>query len=379
MRIGIDARLYGLEHAGLGRYVMKLVNEVLEQDKKNEYVLFLTKKHKAEFENKPRVRVVETNIPIYSVTEQLVLPVVFAKEKLDLLHVPHFNAPILYSGKLILTVHDLIKHHSTGKDTTTRQPWLYKLKRLGYLTETSLIIRKANHIITPSNYVKDDVINKFKINSEKVSVTYEAVDSSLKKVDLSPDERKQVLADFGLTQPFVIYTGSVYPHKNVEVLINAIEEHNKTKEVDLQLALICARSVFWERLNKKIIDRGLGKWIKMLGFVDDVNVSKLYSLALSLVHPSKMEGFGLTGLESMKMGLPVISSNSTCLPEVYGDAALYFEPTDTAGLIFLLETIIKDKDLRDSLVQKGYVQAKKYSWKKMAKETIAIYKKEFSS
>ncbi|HEX9008354.1 MAG TPA: glycosyltransferase family 1 protein, partial [Patescibacteria group bacterium] len=251
---------------------------------------------------------------------------------------------------------------------------LYSVKRLGYIFLTNVIARKASHILTPSEYVKQDVIKTFHLDPNKVTVTYEAVDRSLSKVVLDSDEKKKILRKYGLTQPFVVYTGSVYPHKNVDVLINAIAEHNQTREVDLELALICARSVFWERQNQKIQNKGLDKWIKMLGFVEDQDISKIYSLALALVHPSKMEGFGLTGLEAMKLGLPVISSNATCLPEVYGDAALYFDPNDVSGLVFLLETIIKDKELRDELVNKGENQAKKYSWRKMAKETLKVYK-----
>lgn len=374
MRIGIDCRLYGLEHAGLGRYVMMLVDEVLKNDKKNEYVLFLNDKHADGFIDKPRVKVVKVNLPIYGFMEQLFLPFIFSGQKLDILHVPHFNAPFLYPGKMVITIHDLIKHYSKGKETTTRQSWLYSIKRLGYLFLTNVIARKASHILTPSEYVKQDVIKNFHVDPSKVTVTYEAVDRSLTKVVLDADEKKKVLRKYGLTQPFVVYTGSVYPHKNIDVLINAIAEHNQTREVDLELALICARSVFWERLNQKIQNKGLDKWIKMLGFVEDQDISKIYSLALALVHPSKMEGFGLTGLEAMKLGLPVISSNATCLPEVYGDAALYFDPNDVSGLVFLLETIIKDKELRDELINKGENQAKKYSWRKMAKETLKVYK-----
>jgi glycosyltransferase involved in cell wall biosynthesis len=144
------------------------------------------------------------------------------------------------------------------------------------------------------------------------------------------------------------------------------------------LALICSRSVFWERLNQKIQQKNLQKWVKLLGFVDDENVSKIYSLALALVHPSKMEGFGLTGLEAMSVGLPVISSNASCLPEVYGDAALYFSPNDSDDLVSCLDTLVKDQELRNQLSTKGFLQARKYSWAKMAKETLSVYKQTFS-
>jgi glycosyltransferase involved in cell wall biosynthesis len=378
MRIGIDARLYGLEHAGLGRYVMKLVENLLKLDKKNDYVLFLNSTHASQFKDKKRVKVVVTNIPIYSVAEQTILPFIFAKEKLDFLHVPHFNAPLFYPGKLILTIHDLIKHDSKGPETTTRHRWLYGVKRFGYLSLTNLIAEKAIHILTPSNFVKEDVAKRLHVPLEKITVTYEAASGSIKEANLSLEEKNTVLNEYHLSQPFVVYTGSVYPHKNVDLLIQAIAKHNQNREVDLQLALICSRSVFWERLNQKILDNNLQNWIKLLGFVEDADVAKIYSLALALVHPSKMEGFGLTGLEAMGVGLPVISSNASCLPEVYGDAALYFNPNDPDDLVSCLDTLIKDQELRENLSTKGYLQARKYSWEKMAKETLAVYKQIFS-
>jgi glycosyltransferase involved in cell wall biosynthesis len=374
MRIGIDARLYGLEHAGLGRYVMRLVDEVLKLDKKNDYVLFTKSTHADEFKNKKRVKVVVTNIPIYSVAEQTILPFIFAKEKLDLLHVPHFNAPFAYTGKLLLTIHDLIKHDSTGPDTTTRNQWLYQLKHFGYLTLTNLIAKRADHILVPTNFVKEDVAKRLHVPPEKITVTYEASSGTIKEEVLSEKEKIDLFNKYHLSQPFVVYIGSVYPHKNVDILVSAIEKHNQNKEVDLELALICSRSVFWERLNQKITKNNLQNVIKLLGFVDDADVSKIYSQALAMVHPSKMEGFGLTGLEAMSVGLPVISSNASCLPEVYGDAALYFNPNDVNDLVSCLESFIKDQGLRESMATKGYLQARKYSWKKMAGETLAVYK-----
>ncbi|KKT31106.1 MAG: hypothetical protein UW41_C0005G0022 [Candidatus Collierbacteria bacterium GW2011_GWC2_44_18] len=375
MRIGIDARLYGLEHAGLGRYVTEMVNEVLRTDTKNDYVLFLDSSHAKEFQNRKRVKVIVTQIPIYGFLEQIVLPLIFTREKLDLLHIPHFNAPLFYPGKFILTIHDLIKHESKGKETTTRQPWIYFIKRLGYIFLTHNIVRRATHIIVPSEFVRQDVSQKLHVKTEKISITYEAVSSRITKVRLTESEKNKILFRYGLSQPFVVYTGSTYPHKNVELLINAIIKHNETKEVDLQLALIGARPVFWERMQKKILDKGVGHWVKQLGFLADEDVSKIYSLALALVHPSKMEGFGLTGMEAMNVGLPVISSNASCLPEVYGEAALFFDPDSVEDLVEKMETLISDIDLREKLSNVGPLQAKKYSWARMGRETVAIYNK----
>ena len=188
-----------------------------------------------------------------------------------------------------------------------------------------------------------------------------------------------MLNKYGLGQPFVVYTGNVYPHKNIDILIDAIAIHNQNKEVDLQLAIICARSIFYDRLQNKINQKNLQHTVKLLGYIDDSEISKLYSLALSLVHPSKMEGFGLTGIEAMSVGLPVISSSASCLPEIYGDAALFFDPNNVTELVSKLEQIISDSTLREQLSTQGYLQARKYSWDKMVKETISIYNQALSS
>ncbi|OGD83641.1 hypothetical protein A2572_01290 [Candidatus Collierbacteria bacterium RIFOXYD1_FULL_40_9] len=373
MRIGIDARLYGPEHTGLGRYVTNLVDNLLKQDKENEYILFVDKKYSHSFQGLANVKIVKINIPIYSFSEQIILPLVYLKEKLDLLHVPHFNAPILYPKKFVVTLHDLIKHTSKGKETTTRFLAGYLLKRLGYAIEFWIMSRRATAIITPTNYVKKDVSRNLKVNENKIFVTYEASDGKIKETNLSPKIATKTLTDYNLQKPFVIYTGNVYPHKNLDVLIDAVLSHNSKKEVDLNLAIVCARSVFYKRVEAKIASHKAQNIIKLLGFVSDDELSKLYSLALCLVHPSKMEGFGLTGIEAMAVGLPVISSNASCLPEVYGNAALYFDPNSVSDLVAVLEKMISSQELRQELILRGKLQAKKYSWKRMAKETIDIY------
>lgn len=374
MRIGIDARLYGPEHTGLGRYITKLVDITLQLDKENTYVLFVTKNHRSNFTPSKNLEVVEVNIPVYSFGEQIVLPFHFLSKKLDLLHVPHFNAPLLYPRKFILTIHDLIKHESTGPNTTTRTPWIYWLKRLGYHFLLKTISRRATKIIVPSNFVKNDLISKLKIKPQKITVTYEAVSGSIKKTSLSAKSSKSILQKYKLSQPFLMYTGNIYPHKNVEVLIDALQKHNIAREVDLQLGVVCARSVFWDRLNNYVAQKEMSGSVRLLGFLDDYELSKLYSLALALVHPSKMEGFGLTGLEAMSVGLPVIAANASCLPEVYGSACLYFDPNSSDDLAEKLRGLVKDESLRKKLIEAGLSQSKKYSWTRMVKETLELYK-----
>ena len=364
MRIGIDARLYGSKHTGIGRYTKNLILALAKKDRKNSYVIFGSQEIKEEIESLKKFEFVKLTTPIYSLAEQVINPFVFSRAKLDMLHVPHFNAPIFYPGKLVITIHDLIKHISTGKDSTTHSTGIYWIKQLAYRFIVFVNIHKAKVIITPSKFWQDYLVNNYNLNFKKVHVTYEAVDKTLKsKKGQSP---KNTLKKYNLDKPFIIYTGNLYPHKNINFLIKAVGVFNNSHKHQLTLAIACARSVFEKRLTKD-------SDIRYLGYVPDNDLAMLYSQSLALVHPSLIEGFGLTGLEAMAAGLPVLSSDATCLPEVYGEAALYFDPYNQKSLILRLEQIMEDRDLLKDLKEKGYLRVKSFSWDRTAKETIKAY------
>ena len=161
-------------------------------------------------------------------------------------------------------------------------------------------------------------------------------------------------------KPYLVYTGNLYPHKNVRVLISAVEK------LQIDLKIICARSVFEDRLPKS-------KYVHFLGRLPDEEIIRIYKEATAFVFPSLIEGFGLPGLEAMAVGLPVIAANASCLPEIYGDAVLYFDPHDVDDLITKIKSVISDKDLVKALITKGQLQVKKYSWATMAQQTWQIY------
>ncbi len=373
MKIGIDARLYGPMHTGLGRYVESLLNEIFILDKKNTYVLFVSPENANTYQQSDRLKVVITDIKIYTFAEQLLLPILFLKENLDLLHVPYFNAPLLYPKKIAVTIHDLIKHFSKGQEATTHKWWMYTLRRIGYHIETFIISWRASLIIVPTNFVKRQLMDVLKIPERKIHLTYESVSDTFRVLNQTKKQQEETLKFYKLSSPFVIYTGNLYPHKNVDRLLDAIIAINTTHKRKLNLAIVCARSVFWQRMEKKIKDKGASSYIKLLGYVDDEGLSKLYPLAKALVHPSKMEGFGLTGLEAMKLGLPVISSTSDPLPEVYEDSCLYFNPDSTTDLVSKINLLLDSPKLANSLSKKGYLQVKKYSWKRAAVQTLKLY------
>jgi glycosyltransferase involved in cell wall biosynthesis len=366
MRYGIDARLYGPEHTGIGRYVQNLIINLGKIDKKNTFIIFGPEKIKPEFEKFPNFEFVKLNTKVYSWQEQLINPLIFSRAKLDLLHVPHFNAPIFYPGKLALTIHDLIKHLSKGKKTTTLPDNIYHFKHLFYRLIVYINLQKAQVILTPSNYWKNYLIENYHLNKNKIFVTYEAVD---KKFFIS-NKNENILDKYHLTKPFLIYTGNLYPHKNVNTLVEAVKNFNQEHTHQLQLAIVCSRSIFQNTIKTD-------EDIKILGFVPDTDLHLLYRQALALVQPSFIEGFGLTGLEAMVAGLPVISSNATCLPEIYGPAALYFDPYDQSDLIKQIHTVMTDQKAINDLISKGRIRVKQFSWFKMAKETLSAYSQSF--
>jgi len=366
----IDARLYGPKHTGIGRYTKNLLKALVNQPGFSQFKYTLIIYSDLETEIKKDLGnnfdYVTTNIKHYSISEQILLPFLIKKLHPDLVHFTHFNKPIFYFGKSVVTIHDLIKHFFKGRLNTTKNASIYWIKHFFYLIITNIAI-KTSSIIVPSDYWRDYLIDKFHINPENITTTHEAVDPNfLNKIDQLSKSDNQ----YSSKNPYIIYTGNLYPHKNPSILIEAL-----VKIPYLKLKIICARNYFTQRLEKLIKKNRLGTRVEFLGYIPDEQFQKIYGKALALVHPSFMEGFSLTGLEAMALGCPVISSNNSCLPEIYQDSVLYFDPTNFNDLVEQIEKLYKSKDLRNQLIKLGYLQVKKYSWDKTAKQTFSIYKK----
>ncbi|MDD5291455.1 MAG: glycosyltransferase family 1 protein [Patescibacteria group bacterium] len=379
-RIGIDARFYGPIGKGLGRYTKEVVDRVVVLDKENEYIVFLSKENFDEFiPNNPKVKKVLADVHWYTLAEQIIMPYLIWQARLDLMHFPHFNVPILTPVKFVVTIHDLILTKFPTIRATTLSPLFYKLKNRIYRIVIWLAVRRARAVIAVSQFTKDDIARQFKIKPGKVVVTYEGVSGLLNKKlsDFSHD--KETFLGYNIGSPFLLYVGNAYPHKNLEGLVKVFSVIHG-KRPDLSLVLVGRQDYFYKRVeefSRKYWDKESP--VIFPGFVPDENLKILYSQALAYVFPSFYEGFGLPPLEAMACGCPVISSNKSSLPEILGQAAIYFNPEDEGEMIKQIEKIIEDKNLRQELVKKGYEQVKKYSWEKCAKETLGVYEKVFKN
>ncbi len=234
--------------------------------------------------------------------------------------------------------------------------------------------RKSERIITPSHFVKKKVIEQLGVPDDKVVVTHEAADNKFfewGKKNIAEEKKREVLEKYDISQPFLIYVGNSYPYKNLDRLLGALKQIKS----DVNLINPCARSIFYNRLRAKVKVMELDKRVSLPGFVPDEDLAVLYRMATAYVFPSLSEGFGIPPLEAMATGLPVICSNVSSIPEVCGDAAIYFNPRSIKDIREKIELILERDDLKRELRDKGLKQAKMYSWEKTAKETMEVYKK----
>lgn len=363
MKILLDARLYGLENAGLGRYVMKLVENLSNSDTKNQYVILLRKKYFETLELPENWKKVLADFRHYSFKEQIILPLLILIHKPDLTHFPHFNVPLIYTGKFVVTIHDLLMHTQKGLEATTLKPFFYYIKRLGYMAVFNRAVMGSVKIIVPTSTIKNELVEFYKIDENKVIVTYEGV-------DLSPNTGniKKTEGDY------FIYTGNAYPHKNLTRLIKSIAFINNELGRPAKLLIASSRNEFTKRLESLIKKLGAGEFVKLLGFVSDADLAALYKNATAFVFPSLSEGFGLPGLEAINAGAVVVCSDIPVFREVYGKNAFYFDPNDTRSIAKELSEVMDlNKSHKEKLntIAKEFI--KKYSWKDMAVKTLEAY------
>lgn len=366
MRIGIDARFFGPLETGIGRYVERLVTHLAVIDQANEYVLFFRRRG-YDWWQPPNERwtKVLADVHWYGLAEQYRMPMIYQQAHLDLLHVPHFNVPLVTRQPFVVTIHDLILDEFPTERATTLEPLLFALKFRAYQAVVRHAVRGSKGIISVSQHSKAQLIQHFSIPADKVTVTYESVDPLPEAVPFDHLEQR------GVRRPYLLHVGNSYPHKNLERLVAAAEIAQR-RHLDFQLVLVGKADYFSQRLQAEVQKRGL-KNILFFGFAADQELAALYQHAQAYIFPSLSEGFGLPGLEAMQAGIPVFAARASCLPEVFGPAAGYFDPLEPASIAQSIEQALRDTLLRQRLVQAGHQQLQQYSWRRMAEQTLALY------
>jgi len=356
MHIAIDARII---NSSTGTYVERLLHYLQKIDTTNHYTILVPTKDLNFF--KPTAKnftVMAADFPNYSFAEQTTFKKFLDKLAPDLVHFCMPQQPILYKGKHVTTVHDLNLLNTYNSDKN----WLmYHAKQLVGNYVFKKIGHTSTHIITPTQYTKDAYIKFADIPARKVTVTYESADIAHSSLKAYKHPFKE----------FILYVGQQSDYKNIRRLGDA---HQKllAKHPDLGLILVGKKDKAALQTEAYFADKDY-KGILFTGFIEDAQRDWLYTHAAAYAFPSLMEGFGLPGLEAMGYGAPVASSNATCLPEVYGDAAHYFDPLSTTDMARAIGEILGNEKLQKELIKKGYQQIKKYSWRRMAQQTHQVY------
>lgn len=368
MDIGIDARLY--DEAGNGRYIRNLLLHLQKVDTNNHYFVFLLKKNFDKVEFADNFTKVLADIRWYGFREQTEFLLLLNKHNLDLVHFPHFNVPIFYNRKFVVTLHDLIHQHFGMERASTHGKFIYALKKWGYNLTFERAIKRSEKIITVSNFVKKQLIDEWQVNKEKIEVIYEAAEEKIVTLakNINQTQVNQTLRKFGINRPFIFYVGNAHPHKNVEGLIEAFLIL-KINFNNLILVLAGKDHYFWQRIKSKYTNKD----IKYIGFVSDEQLVALYKGAICYVVPSFEEGFGIPLLESFACGCPVAASSVGALKEVGENACSFFNPKNVSEISNCVSKILNEENFREELIEKGNKRYKEFSWGKLAKQTKEVY------
>ena len=336
------------------------------------------------------LKIVEVDAPIYSFKEQYNFLKTVVKEKLDVMHFTHFNRPIFYNRPSIITIHDLTPIYFPGKKRSSF------VEQFAYRLVLKSALKKANRIIAVSNFTKKDILKNFSFLDEgKIAVIYEGI----ARFAEDPKQFVNHKSKFLNLKPYLLYVGVWREHKNLLGLIRAYEKlkqnsnsiqywrkcrENEFKKIaslkledlkNLKLVIVGKPDPYYPEVPEAAEKSPFKKDIILTGYVSDEELFLLYQNAAAFVFPSFYEGFGLPPLEAMSYGVPVVSSNAASLPEILGDAALYFDSKNTEEMADKIAQALFDGDLRKILVEKGKKQVLKYSWQKMAQETLKVYNK----
>jgi len=381
MRIGIDARtILNPEHGntiGSGHYTYQFIRHLLEEDKENQYVIF--------FDFRVREKDVKkftrenVSIRFYPFSDykkylpgaysELLGRATLVREKLDILHStsPISRIPAGYRGKTVSTFHNL-GVFAYGD--------LYpRMRKVRDRALMRFMAQKTNHIIAVSDALAEDVSKKFERKREDITVIHTGVDSRFfeePKIDGSKFREK-----CGIDSPYILFLGTLSPINNITRLLEAFAKFcEKSKEnKKYQLVLAGKRDWMTKEFKQMAKDLGIASRLVFTGYVVGDDLVPLFKASEFFIMPSLYEGFGSTVLEALATGTPTLASRVTSIPEIAGDAVRFFDPLDKDAMAEEMDIFAHDEAMRKEYAQKGPEQAKKYTWKKTAQETLEVYKK----
>lgn len=360
--IVIDGRMLGW--TGIGRYTRSLLEELERIDSNNRYTVLVQRQDWERWApTRPNFERLETNIPPYSFGEQWRLPWVLYRQRADLVHFLNFNSPLLYLKKRVVTIHDLTLLDFKNYRGSGWLKLVYELKYRAMRLVFWRAVRGATRVITDVHYNRELLATRGYAPTAKTT----AIPLGMPDLPAAPSGTAS-----SYPKPYLLYVGNLYPYKNLVGVVEALPQLLRLHP-NLRFVIVGKEDVFSAGLRQRARELKVGTAVVFTGFVSDAELAAYYHGAVAYVFPSLSEGFGLPGLEAMGYGLPVAAADASCLPEVYGDAAVYFDPHSPADIARVVGDLLNNSRQRTALKARGLAHVKTFSWQRMATQTLAVY------
>ncbi len=359
-QILMNALLYEEKGAGISNYTKRLMETFLEE--KYPLDILIRKEFKDRYEASNLIPIEED---IGSSTKRILeeqFRQAIKYKRYSLVHFPDYATPVFYRGAKIATIHDLAMRTMRSYYTTMQN-----------LTKNILLeytVRAADHLICDSKFSENQLLEFYPRLRGKTTVIHLGVDQP--KIRVTEERSKDIMAELGIHNPFILFVGTLAPHKNLERLVRAFKEV-KLLYPEYQLVVSGKKGWMFEGIFKVVEEEGLKDSVLFVGFTNDEQLEALYFRAQLLVLPSLYEGFGLPPLEAMIRGCPVLVSNLDIFKEICGEAASYCNPKETSSIVKEIITLLREENQRKKLIEVAYRKVKNYSWSKTAKQTFDVY------
>jgi glycosyltransferase involved in cell wall biosynthesis len=371
VKIAIDIRRIG--DFGVGTYIRNVLRALGRLDQENSYVLIGAPEKFRDIDPlPPNFEGVALTAPEASLAGYFGFRSILRHEGCELAHIPHLSwVPQYLPCPYVITVHDVLEHMYRLRDHSG-------VRRAAHFHLTRRVLQHAARIFAVSNFTKKDVETLFRIASDKIEVVYNAIDERFRQGHATDADRQFIAERYQVNYPFLLYAGRISPHKNVGRIIEAFsalkaELDKEGKYPDLKLIIIGDELSRQPELRRTVIRSAVQNDVRFLGFVPIEVLRILYDTAKIFIFPSLYEGFGLPPLEAMSHGTPVVTSNTTSLPEVVGNAAVLVNPENVFEIMRALHRVLVDQTLREKLKQRSYEQAARFSWEASARRVLETY------
>jgi len=378
MRIGIEGqRLFRKKKHGMDMVALELVRNLPLIDKTNEYVVFVKQDEDACLYSGGNIEIVELKSSPYPIWEQYILPAAAKKAGCRLLHCTSNTAPVITGIPLVVTLHDIIymeKLSLLSQGFSNYQKFGNMYRRL----VVPSVVKNCRKLITVSEFEKQRIVDFFKLDPFKVTAIYNGVSEHFRPVT-DPETLMAVKNKYHLPDRFFFFFGNTDPKKNTRGVLKALSLFLKKSQEKIPLVMLDFDREELARLIAETGDPDLKDYIILTGYVPNTELPGIYSLSTVFLYPSLRESFGIPMLEAMACGTPVITSNTSSMPEVAGDAALFCDPFQPEQLTNAMLRLISDPVLRSGLAAAGLEQAGKFTWRNMALGVLQIYNEVLST